>query len=320
MKLFNHPLLCNYYLTYRCNAKCHFCDIWQQPSPYVAISDFEKNLIDLQKLGVRVIDFTGGEPLLHRQLGEMLTLAKRAGFITTVTTNCLLYPKYAYKIHKKVDMLHFSLDSPHKLAHDQSRGVSCYDHVIESIQIAHDLDEKPDILFTITNDNINRIKTVYDNICVPNKLILILNPLFQYNAVGGGVDPIQFPTLRKWAKQPDVYINEGFLDLRANGGNQINNPICKAGSTTIVITPENKLRLPCYHLGAKEFEINNRLFELWHSAEVQEWINQEGRLPNCQGCAINCYMQPSFAYEYSQYFRAAFPSTVKYSLEKWIYA
>ena len=34
MRLVTHPILCNYYVTYRCNAKCGFCDIWERPSPY----------------------------------------------------------------------------------------------------------------------------------------------------------------------------------------------------------------------------------------------------------------------------------------------
>lgn len=54
------PVLCNYYLTYRCNAKCGFCDIWEQPSPTVSLEDAARNLDDLKRLGVRVIDFTGG--------------------------------------------------------------------------------------------------------------------------------------------------------------------------------------------------------------------------------------------------------------------
>ena len=37
------PVLCNYYVTYRCNAKCGFCDIWEQPSPMIAIEDARRN-------------------------------------------------------------------------------------------------------------------------------------------------------------------------------------------------------------------------------------------------------------------------------------
>ena len=105
MLLINHPVLCNYYLTYRCNATCDFCDIWEKPSQYVELEKYKRNLIELKKLKVKVIDFTGGEPLLHRGLGQMLTLAKEAGFITTVTTNCLLYPKRAKELQGKIDIM-----------------------------------------------------------------------------------------------------------------------------------------------------------------------------------------------------------------------
>ena len=105
MLLVKHPVLCNYYVTYRCNATCDFCDIWEKPSPYVTLLNFTENLVDLKKLKVKVIDFTGGEPLLHKDLSEMLTLAKAEKMITTVTTNCLLYPKRAYELKGKVDMI-----------------------------------------------------------------------------------------------------------------------------------------------------------------------------------------------------------------------
>ena len=87
MRLVSNPVLCNYYLTYRCNATCGFCDIWERPSPYVTLDNARANLRDLKKLGVRIIDFTGGEPLLHRQLPDLLREAKQFGFITTLITN-----------------------------------------------------------------------------------------------------------------------------------------------------------------------------------------------------------------------------------------
>ncbi|NJO02400.1 MAG: radical SAM protein [Bacteroidia bacterium] len=78
-------MLCNYYLTYRCNARCGFCDIWERPSPYATPAHVAQNLRNLKRLGVKVIDFTGGEPLLHRQLDELLAMAKAMRFVTTVT-------------------------------------------------------------------------------------------------------------------------------------------------------------------------------------------------------------------------------------------
>ena len=315
MRLVRHPVLCNYYVTYRCNATCSFCDIWERPSPYVTPENVRDNLRDLKKLGVKVVDFTGGEPLLHRQLPELLTEAKQQGFITTLTTNALLYPKYAERLRGLVDMLHFSLDSPVADEHDRSRGVKCFDKVLESIQIARSLGERPDILFTVFERNVHQIKAMYDDVCQPNDLVLILNPVFDYNAVetGDQLSETALEQMTRWGKQKNVYLNDGFITLRRDGGNHIEKPVCRAASTTLVISPENKLVLPCYHLGLKELPINGDLYTLYNSVEVQKLVALEGRLPACEGCAINCYMQPSFAVDVNKYFWSALPSTLKYN-------
>lgn len=315
MRLIQHPILCNYYVTYRCNAKCGFCDIWERPSPYVTIEQVETNLISLKKLGVKVIDFTGGEPLLHRDIDHFFAFAKKLGFITTLTTNGLLYPKHAEGLKGKVDMLHFSLDTAHKEKHDTMRGVACYDHIMESIQIAKSLGERPDILMTVFEDNIGEIEKLYTDVCLPNDLILILNPSFEYNEVetGSELSNQSLETLTRWGKKKNIYLNQAFIQLRRDGGNQTEKPVCKAASTTLVISPENELLLPCYHLGTKGFAIDGDLEKVYRSTEAQKLIKLEGRLPECQGCTINCYMQPSFAVEMNKYFWLALPSTFKYN-------
>ncbi|MFL5730855.1 MAG: radical SAM protein [Cytophagaceae bacterium] len=318
MRLIAHPVLCNYYVTYRCNASCGFCDIWEKPSPYITEENFLQNLKDLKKLGVKVIDFTGGEPLLHQQIDRFLSLAKEMGFITTLTTNTLLYPKMAERLKGLIDMLHFSLDSPVREEHDASRGVACYDFLIESIGIASSLSERPDILFTVFEHNIHQISEVYNKICAPNNLVLILNPVFEYNDVttGGKLSEQSLQELKKWSRAKNVYMNDAFIQLRIDGGNHVDNPVCKAASSTLVISPENKLLLPCYHLGLEQIPIDGKLLELYHSEKVQKLVALEGRYPQCEGCTINCYMQPSFAVEVNKYWWKALPSTLKYTMMK----
>ncbi|WP_281615797.1 radical SAM protein [Flammeovirga sp. SubArs3] len=313
MRLISHPVLCNYYVTYRCNAKCHFCDIWEKPSPYITLKEADQNFKDLKRLGVKVIDFTGGEPLLHQQLHELLLLAKKRGFITTVTTNGLLYPKRAKQLKGLIDMLHFSLDSFDKEVHDKGRGVQCYDKVLESIKIALSLGEKPDILFTAMDNNISEIQQIYQQITLPNKLVLIINPIFEYDNIGSSLGSQEINHLKKWKNKKYVFLNDAFLALREDGGNHIDHPICKAASSSIVISPKNELTLPCYHLGKDKFPINNQLFELYQSKKIQAIVQQEGKLPECEGCAINCYMQPSFGVEINKYFWKSLPSTIKYN-------
>jgi len=316
MKIVSHPIVCNYYLTYRCNAKCSFCDIWERPSPFASVERVKRNLEDLKRLGIKVIDFTGGEPLLHEHIADILALARKMGFITTVTTNTLLYPRKAKSLAGLIDMLHFSLDSFSREEHDKLRGVKCYDKVMESIAIALDLGERPDILFTVFDHNFDQIEKVYHEICLPRNLMLILNPAFDYNTIKTSLSEETMEGLLKWGKRKLVYLNEAFIELRRQGGNHIDDPVCRAGSTTVVISPENELVLPCYHLGIKSLPIEDSLYDRYYSEEVQQLVKQEGTFSACEGCTINCYMQPSFAVEVNKYFWKALGSTLKYSLNK----
>lgn len=319
MRLFNHPVLCNYYVTYRCNAACGFCDIWEKPSPYVTTENVYENLAALKRMKVRVVDFTGGEPLLHREIHLFLQRARDLGFITTLTTNTLLYPKYGERLRGLVDMLHFSLDSIDADKHDASRKVACFKHLQESIALAKSWGEKPDILFTVTSDNIAEIPRLYQEYVLEKQLMVILNPIFEYNGVGESLPKADLEDLRIWAAKPGIYLNEAFLKLRENGGNHVSDPFCKAGSSTVVISPENKLVLPCYHLGVKELPIEGNLEEVYGGKEARKMIEMEGKLPGCEGCVVNCYMEPSMAMETGNYFWSSLRSTIKYSLEKWVY-
>ncbi len=318
--LFSHPVLCNYYLTYRCNAACHFCDIWEKPSPYVSLADVYQNLRDLHRLGVQIIDFTGGEPLLHRDLPRFLAMAQDLGFLTTVTTNALLYPKRAHELRGKVDLLHFSLDAAEAQTHDAMRGgVPCFAFVEKSIQIALEIGERPDILFTVTNENWQHIAAVYDRFIRPTGLTLILNPLFSYRGIGGDLAPSTLQALRAWAKEPHVYVNEAFLALREAGGNDPQDPYCRASSAVVVISPFNELLFPCYHAAEAGYAlpIAGKLYDVWHSAPARHLRQLEGRFSFCTGCTINCYFEPSFGWEVSHYFWLSLPSTWKYVRERW---
>lgn len=312
------PVLANYYVTNRCNASCDFCNIWEDTqSPFIQLDHVKQNLTDLKKLGVKIIDFTGGEPLLHRHIDQLLGLAKSMGFRTSLTSNGLLYPKKAESIRGLVDLLHFSLDSAYEEKHDRHRGVKCFQSVMDSLKLAKLLGEKPDILFTVRNDNYLELPEIY-KISSELNLILILNPLFSYGNKGDELQPHVLDYLEAFAKKPLTYLNEGFIALRRNGGNQINDPVCKAVSSTVVISAYNELLLPCYHMTKKAIPINGNLYELRQSEGVKEAERMQGRYDFCQGCTINCYFEPSFAVSLNEYMIKSLPSKIKYGFNKFI--
>ncbi len=311
-----YPILCNYYITTKCNAKCVFCNIWETQGIHATMEDVQSNLKDLARLGVRFIDFTGGEPLMHPELPDILGLAKRMGFQTTVTTNCLLYPKMAEQIRGKINLLHFSLDAPGREEHDQIRGVKCFDKVMKSLDIATSLGEVPDLLFTVTEDNLHHLPQMI-RIAQERKLILLTNPVFEYFQNSSSSQDV-LRTLLDAAKAPYVYVNRGIVRFMLKGGNQTSQPRCKAFSTTLVISPDNQLLLPCYHKMQQKYEIKDNLYEMIKSYKLQQWKKKEGRLPVCEHCTISCYFDPSFTFGVDDYFLLSQLSKLKYSIDKYI--
>lgn len=195
MRLFKKPVLCNYYVTYRCNATCSFCDIWERPSPYVTLENARENLTDLAKLGVKVIDFTGGEPLLHRQIVDLLGIAKSLGFVPpSPPTRCCI-PKMQSGFKDWWICFIFRWIQWTGQNTMPQRGVDCFDHLQRSITLAQELGEHPDILFTVTDENVAEIPALYQEYVQVQKLHVILNPMFEYNSVGKNLDEATLQSL-----------------------------------------------------------------------------------------------------------------------------
>jgi MoaA/NifB/PqqE/SkfB family radical SAM enzyme len=312
-------LLCNYYLTYRCNAFCEFCHFGVhdnfKDTPYAKLEDFKSNVKQIAEFGVKFIDLTGGEPLLHKEIHLMVEFANDLGMQTSITTNALLYPKFAEKLAGKINLLHFSLDSPDEEEHNMIRKVECFKHVFKSIEIAKSLGEFPDILFTVTNDTYAKLPRMHE-IASKNELVLLVNPVFSYFG-NEGLNEKAIDFISEYCSgKSDVYLNKGFMKLRKNGGNDINNPSCKAVSRVIVISPMNEIILPCYHFGNEHIKIDRSIKEIRESERVKEIKKMEGRFKFCEGCTVNCYFEPSFAFPTNLYSIASLTSKFKYGYHK----
>jgi len=306
------PIVCNYYLTLRCNARCSFCDLWQHADAPLADSDIVlRNIRQLRSAGVRIIDFTGGEPLLHPDLPLFLEEAKRHHLKTTVTTNGLLYPKQAQSLIGLIDLFHISIDGADAEMHNRLRGIDCYDKAIESIELALSLGEQSDLLFTANSDNYSDIVPVAEY-ASSKGLILIVNPVFEACGGKGILNREQLLEIENLCHRPNVYLNGGVIQIMKDGGVNISDPRCYAVSSTIVISPENGLLLPCFHNYNTSIPIGDDLSVALAAANRQEALRMQGKYSFCEGCTINCYLAPSLPFRFDRYFVKFLPWAAKY--------
>jgi MoaA/NifB/PqqE/SkfB family radical SAM enzyme len=311
------PILGHYYITNRCNARCSFCPIWKEQPPLMANPDHvRRHLSEFRSVGVRFVDFTGGEPLLHPNLPEFLTWAKSHRLRATVTTNCLLYPKRANELKGLVDFLHFSLDAWNPELHDRLRGVPCFHKVMESIDLALELGERPDILFTATPETCQELPALA-NFAQKKRLMLIVNPLFPLNGAIS-LEQEMLATLRNESRRPYLYLNLAQYRLMMQGGNHIDNTRCRVVNSTVVISPDNQLLLPCYHYHNQKIPLDKPIKEILCSDELTDARSRQGRFCFCDGCTINCYFDPSFLYKFDRFFLDSLVSKAKYAWYKYL--
>src|SRR5437868_14917355 len=71
----------------RCNLACTYCNEYDDVSKPVALSEMLNRIDDLARLGTTIITISGGEPLLHPELDQIIRHMRRRGIIASLITN-----------------------------------------------------------------------------------------------------------------------------------------------------------------------------------------------------------------------------------------
>ncbi|MEM3622502.1 MAG: radical SAM protein [Candidatus Bathyarchaeia archaeon] len=109
-------------ITRKCNYRCRGCNVWREQDPEELSTEEVKRGLDILKaLGVVEIVFSGGNPLLREDIGEILNYASRF-FVTTVYDNGSMAAEKIDALHN-VDFVAISLDSLDPIKNDYVKGV-----------------------------------------------------------------------------------------------------------------------------------------------------------------------------------------------------
>ncbi len=107
----------------RCNCRCVMCDIWQiRLVREITASDLQSHRRSLRALHVRWVVLSGGEPLMHSDLGALCRFLHEEGMRVTLLTAGLVLERYARMVAENVDDVIVSLDGPPEV-HDAIRGI-----------------------------------------------------------------------------------------------------------------------------------------------------------------------------------------------------
>jgi MoaA/NifB/PqqE/SkfB family radical SAM enzyme len=119
------PVLVHFEVTLRCNARCGFCDYWKTPAD--ARAHEVASFADAARFfNPMLVTFTGGEPLLRRDLEELVAAvdgAVRLKYVTLITHGGMLTPERASSLRAAgIHQFNISLDYLDG-RHDTARGI-----------------------------------------------------------------------------------------------------------------------------------------------------------------------------------------------------
>jgi MoaA/NifB/PqqE/SkfB family radical SAM enzyme len=314
------PVMAYYYVTYKCNARCVFCNIPDGPmdvlpvSKYTSTEETFEHLDILKELGVRLVDFTGGEPLLRKDIAVLLRAAKERGFRTQMTTNCTLYPRRAEELKGLIDILCFSLCSPGPEPHNTLRRDNSYDYVIQSMDIARRLGEPYQIIFVLTNDNADLLPGMID-LCREKQCILKIQPEWEYFG-NDGVNVENLQKARAVAREKNVYVNWAELRVFEQGGNQSIDRVCKASNAVIAISPDGYILYPCYHKIAQRIKFDRNIIDFFKTEKWAQMQDKAGKFKFCDNCSNLCYVHPSFYYQLNKNTVLSAMADIRYMKER----
>jgi MoaA/NifB/PqqE/SkfB family radical SAM enzyme len=164
------PLEAVIYLTENCNSRCITCNFWKQKSRgELTTAEIIEVLPQLKQLGVSYLCLTGGEPLLRRDLPQIVEAAHQQHFDKIqVITNALILRRAVAEslLNSGLNKITISLNGM-KETHDMTRGVpGSYERCLEALRELTELRDSKyhhldvNVNMTIMQQNLDEVMEV----------------------------------------------------------------------------------------------------------------------------------------------------------------
>jgi MoaA/NifB/PqqE/SkfB family radical SAM enzyme len=204
------PWLIELSVTYRCNCRCKHCSV----SNYFSDADLSRELKTEEikeilrqaaAMGIPKLDYFGGEPLLRKDIVELVRYGESLGIYISLTTNGWKLSRELVRELKQagISCINVSLDSADEAEHDRLRGLpGVYQRALDGIKICHE-EGIPCIASTYaTRRRIVNFGTDHDD----SELAAVIAKAREFKATG---IRILFPIIAgEWVKKKDVELDE----------------------------------------------------------------------------------------------------------------
>src|SRR5277367_4911044 len=283
----SHPVMAQIVPMRRCNLACAYCNEYDDFSKPVVLGEMIRRIDHLGRLGTSIITISGGEPLLHPELDDIIRRIRHNGALAGMITNgYLLMPDRIERLNKAgLDHMQISIDNV------QPDEVSK-----KSLKV---LDKKLQMLAEHADFHVNINSVVGGGIKNPNDAIVIGKRAIELgftSTIGiihdgdGQLKPLEneerrvYFEMRNWKKRNYARFNQ-FQEAIANG--EPNDWRCRAGSRYLYICEDGLVHYCSQQRGFPGVP----LAEYTREDLKREFLTKKTCAPNC---TISCVHQISY--------------------------
>lgn len=154
-------------ITNVCNLRCRHCyasSLPSEPEDELTTEEALGLIDDMASMGVPLLIFSGGEPLMREDIFELCRYATRAGIKTIFSTNGVFIDDDAAEELKRSGARYVgvSVDGL-KERHEEMRGMpGCFEKSLEALEILREKGLRTGIRFTVTKQNVQDLEAMFD--------------------------------------------------------------------------------------------------------------------------------------------------------------
>ena len=282
----DHPLLAHIIPMRRCNLACEYCNEYDDFSPPVPTGEMFRRVDKLADLGTSVITISGGEPLLHPELDDIIRRIRQRDMVAGLITNGYLL--VADRIERLNDAglewLQISIDN-----------VTPDDVSKKSLKV---LDKKLQLLAEYADFHVNINSVVGGGVCNPQDALTIGKRAMELGFSstvgiihdgGGQLQPLSdderrvYHEMKSLEKRSFTRIN-AFQDNIALG--KPNQWRCRAGGRYLYICENGLVHYCSQQRGYPGIPLENYTI---HDIR-REYLTEKGCAPHC---TVSCVHQVS---------------------------
>jgi MoaA/NifB/PqqE/SkfB family radical SAM enzyme len=117
----DHPLLAHIIPIRRCNLACKYCNEFDDFSKPIPLETMKQRIDDLARLGTSIVTLSGGEPLLHPELDEIIGHMRKYPIIAGMITNGYLLTEDRIKRLNRAGLDHLQISIDNVMPDDVSK-------------------------------------------------------------------------------------------------------------------------------------------------------------------------------------------------------